>query len=471
MNTSTQKIILTIKILTDISIVISSWLIAYFIRFYFFSAPKGIPNLYLYIKLIPFILTIWLITLLINGFYARSSKKRSAILEGLDIIYSCTIAILFFVFFTYFYSEYKYSRITLTVFYFLHIILLITGRSILRKILRKYMHSNPPKNILIIASGPLITKALVLIKNDFIYKQNIIGIILIGNKYEISEGTQICEELNLTIINKPKQWLQFLDHNNINQVIICVSATAYQQIEDDIDQITELITDCKIIPDIFKYTKLGPAIYSLNQIPFIEINSSPLSGNAIISKRIFDIIGSIFALIIFAPLMIVIAILVKLSSKGPIFYKQERMGLDGKIFQCLKFRSMPQDAEKQTGAIWATADDPRPTKIGKILRKYSLDELPQFINVLKGDMSIVGPRPERPIFVQEFKKKIPKYMLRHKVKTGITGLAQVRGWRGNTSIERRIECDIEYIQTWSIWLDIKIILLTIIEIFNSKNAY
>jgi exopolysaccharide biosynthesis polyprenyl glycosylphosphotransferase len=167
----------------------------------------------------------------------------------------------------------------------------------------------------------------------------------------------------------------------------------------------------------------------------------------------------------------VVAIIVKLTSKGPIFYQQERMGLDGTTFHMWKFRSMRVDAEEKTGAVWATENDDRRTMIGKILRSTSIDELPQLWNVWRGQMSLVGPRPERPVFVDKFRYEIPNYMLRHRVKTGITGWAQVNGWRGDTSLEKRIECDIFYIRNWSLWLDFKILLITVFKGIVNRNAY
>src|SRR3990170_3021687 len=188
-------------------------------------------------------------------------------------------------------------------------------------------------------------------------------------------------------------------------------------------------------------------------------------------KRSLDIVFSSFILILLSPFMLIIALLIKLTSAGPVFYKQERMGLDGKIFNMIKFRTMLVNAEGETGPVWASKDDPRCTNIGKFLRMTSMDELPQFFNVLKGNMSIVGPRPERPVLIENFRDKIPKYMLRHKMKAGITGWAQVNGWRGSTSLEKRIEYDLYYIENWSLYLDLKIIWLTIWNGLVNKNAY
>jgi len=197
----------------------------------------------------------------------------------------------------------------------------------------------------------------------------------------------------------------------------------------------------------------------------------PLQGLNTLVKRGIDIVISAGALLVLAIPFWIIAALVKLTSKGNVFYRQERMGLDGKPFMIYKFRSMYEDAEAETGPVFASEEDPRRTPIGKLLRHSNIDELPQLWNVLRGDMSIVGPRPERPLFVAQFKNKIPQYMLRHKVKAGITGWAQVNGWRGNTSIEKRIEYDLYYIEHWSVKLDLKIMWLTLLRGFFHKHAY
>ena len=208
-----------------------------------------------------------------------------------------------------------------------------------------------------------------------------------------------------------------------------------------------------------------------NNTPAVNVRKKPLTGIESTIKRLVDIGGALFGLILFSPVMLLISILILLTSRGPVLYRQKRVGLDGQIFEILKFRSMPPDAENSVGAVWATVADKRPTPLGKFIRRTSLDELPQLFNVLQGDMSLVGPRPERPVFVDGFSKTMPYYDLRHKVKPGITGWAQVNGWRGNTSIEKRVECDLYYIQNWSLWFDLWIVTLTIVKGFMHKNAY
>jgi exopolysaccharide biosynthesis polyprenyl glycosylphosphotransferase len=208
---------------------------------------------------------------------------------------------------------------------------------------------------------------------------------------------------------------------------------------------------------------------NLDGLPVIGLRESPHFGLNVVVKRTMDIALSLIALTVLAPLMLLIAALVKLSSRGPVFYRQERCGLNGESFQMLKFRSMKIDAENQTGAVWAQKNDPRRTGLGAFLRKTNADELPQLINVLKGDMSLVGPRPERPVFISQFRKTIPNYMARHCVKAGITGWAQVHGWRGNTSLRKRVQYDLYYITHWNPWLDLRILWMTVWR--GHRNAY
>ena len=228
----------------------------------------------------------------------------------------------------------------------------------------------------------------------------------------------------------------------------------------------------KFVPDYYNFISTNPYTEDLDGLPVINIRNVPLTNtvNRMI-KRLIDIIGSIVALILFSPIMLVVAILVKKSSPGPIFFAQERIGLGNKPFKMYKFRSMGVQDPKKEAKEWTTKNDARVTPVGRIIRKTSLDELPQFWNVLKGDMSLIGPRPERPLFVEKFKEEIPRYMIKHQVRPGITGWAQVNGFRGDTSIRSRIEHDLYYIENWSLGLDIKFLFLTFFKGFVNKNAY
>ena len=228
--------------------------------------------------------------------------------------------------------------------------------------------------------------------------------------------------------------------------------------------------ETKLVPDILQYATLKASLEDLDGTPVINLSQVPLQGWNSLVKRGMDIAIALVALLVLLPFFPILALAIWLEDKGPIFYRQERMGLDGKSFMILKFRSMRIDAEASSGPVWAVKDDPRRTRVGSFLRRWSFDELPQIWNVLVGDMSIVGPRPERPTFVREFKHKIPQYMIRHRVKAGITGWAQVHGWRGNTSIKKRIQYDLYYIENWSLGLDCKILWMTFRHALR-LNAY
>jgi Undecaprenyl-phosphate glucose phosphotransferase len=260
-------------------------------------------------------------------------------------------------------------------------------------------------------------------------------------------------------------------NQKIDMVLITLPLSAHEKLKDILNDIGDEMVSIMLIPDLLELATLRGGIGEFEGMPIISLRDTPLYGWNIVVKRVTDFVLSLIIILVTSPLMFVITFLVKSTSTGPVFYSQERMGLDGKIFNMLKYRTMAIEAEKETGPVWAAKDDSRRTSIGTFLRKTSLDELPQFFNVLKGDMSIVGPRPEREFFIQQFRSKIPKYMLRHKMKAGITGWAQINGWRGNTSLEKRIECDLYYIENWSLRLDLAIMWLTIWRGLVNKHAY
>jgi exopolysaccharide biosynthesis polyprenyl glycosylphosphotransferase len=241
-----------------------------------------------------------------------------------------------------------------------------------------------------------------------------------------------------------------------------------------VQQLSNECVDVKVVPDVIQYATIKATLEDLDGLPIISLDEVPLQGWNSMVKRVMDfaVSATLLGLLTIVPVLPVIALLIRLfGGKGRVLLRQERMTLDGRSFRIFKFRTMVDGAEKETGPVFATADDPRRTPIGIRLRRYNLDELPQLINVLLGDMSLVGPRPERPPFVQQFRERIPQYMRRHRVKSGITGWAQVNGWRGNTSIEKRIEFDLYYIENWSLLLDLKILILTLFRGFGQKHAY
>ena len=472
MSNKNIKIINFLRICIDMGLVVSAWLIAFYLRFFtFFPVSKGIPVFALYLKLVPFVIVIWLMVFSVSGLYKRLKSRRSPLLEGMDILQACVFSTLAFIAVTFFYHEYRYSRLTLIIFAFIHPIFLLIGRSLIRKGLRLYKKKTHPRNVLIIGSGRNFDNVRYMIKDAYFEQTEIIGCILVGSEEQKDFATTICKEHNIKIFDLPMSWEQFLIEKNCDSVVIGLPHQAHDFIENNLKEIAQQVTSIKILPDLLKFTRFGAGVDIVNKLPVLSIHESPLQGVGAILKRILDLVGASVCLVFFFPIMLIIALIIKLTSKGPVLYVQERLGVDGQKFNILKFRSMPHNIEKDSGAKWATSNDQRPTRFGKFIRKCSLDELPQFFNVLKGEMSLVGPRPERPIFVTRFRQEIPGYMLRHKVKSGITGWAQVQGWRGNTSIDKRIECDLYYIQNWSLWLDIKILFMTLLKGFVSPNAY
>ena len=458
--------------LIDLSLVSLAWLAAFYIRFYsFVPISKGIPNFELYLKLVPFVVIIWLTMFTASGFYKRTRLRRSAVIEGVDILQNCVLATLAFIAVTFFYHEYRYSRLTLVIFSFLHPMFLLIGRSFIRKGLRFYKKRSPKRKVLIIGSGDHIEDACSIIRDSYIEEISIIGSIVIGADNHQVTAKNICKRKNIPIFDLPEKWTSFFIEHPCESVVIALPHQYHDFLDSHLIQIAEQVTNIKMLPDLNRFTKFGAGVDVVKKIPVISIHESPLQGLGVIGKRVIDFFGAIFSLLLFGPLMLGIALIIKLTSKGPVLFKQDRMGLDGHVFSIFKFRSMPLNVESKTGAVWAKSGEQRATKFGSFLRKTSLDELPQLLNVLSGDMSLVGPRPERPVFVNQFRHDVPGYMLRHKVKAGMTGWAQVNGWRGNTSIDKRIECDLYYIQNWSLWLDIKILFLTVLRGFIHPNAY
>jgi Undecaprenyl-phosphate glucose phosphotransferase len=266
----------------------------------------------------------------------------------------------------------------------------------------------------------------------------------------------------LPLLGRLDEAAEIVRREKVDHLYVALPLEEHMKLLDLVESTSREGVDVRVVPDLLQFIALRARLEDLDGVPVINLNDVPLQGINAVIKRALDICISLVALITMALPGLVIAWLIKRSSPGPVFYRQERMGLDGKQFYVYKFRTMPVDAEAD-GPVWADQDDPRATPIGRWLRKRDLDEWPQFWNVLKGDMSIVGPRPERPFFVEQFKHRIPQYMLRHKVKAGITGWAQVNGWRGNTSLEKRIEYDLYYIENWSVSLDLKIMWLTLVR--------
>jgi exopolysaccharide biosynthesis polyprenyl glycosylphosphotransferase len=287
----------------------------------------------------------------------------------------------------------------------------------------------------------------------------------------VANGETRSQVMDVPVLGHLQDLPALIQQYDVSEVIVGLPDATRRELLTIISLCERGRVGIKIFPDVFQIMATEVNIGHLNGLPLLTVRDVALHGWRFTLKRMVDIAGSAVGLVLLSPVMLLTALLIKLESPGPVFYVQERMGLDAKPFPCLKFRSMRQNAEAETGAVWATKNDPRRTRIGAFLRRLSIDELPQLINVLVGDMSLVGPRPERPVFVEQFRRSIPRYMDRHREKAGITGWAQVNGLRGDTSIIERTKYDLWYIENWSLWLDFKIILRTFFNTLFERNAY
>jgi len=365
----------------------------------------------------------------------------------------------------FFQKEIDYSRLMLIVFSSINIILLTFERGLLRLILRNFRRKGfNLKYILIIGAGTLGVEFAQKIFNNPELGYVIIGFLDDEKENEVLNGKKV--------LGKIEDLDGILKIHRLDEVIIAIKLEEYKSISKIILKCEKNGIKAQIIPAYQEFLPTKPCVSYLDEMSLINVRYIPLDEplNNLV-KRIFDIIFAMFAILITSPLMIFVSILIKITSPGPIIFRQERVGLNRKNFVMYKFRSMKMQKDEEEVTMWTKEKDPRKTLVGRFIRKTSIDELPQFFNVLKGDMSIVGPRPERPYFVEKFKDDIPKYMVKHQVRPGITGYAQANGWRGDTSIIKRIEHDIYYIENWTFGFDIQIILKTIIVGLISKNAY
>jgi len=452
--------------LADLLAISASWVAAYYLRFYGGPVPvyRGIPGISPYLILLALIVIIWGVAFKAFGLY-RPRRISSRLAEVGDIAQACSLAVLILVALTFFLKQFEFSRLVILYFWVFSILSVSLVRGSFREILRLMRRGGYNlRHVLIVGDGALAWKVVSRIHARPELGLRMVGL-LAGDPKKIGETVE-----GLRILGAYEQAGEIVKELSIDKIFIAIPLEAYGRMEGILRSLEEEFVDIKVVPDLYQYVTLRGGVEEFDGLPLVNLQDSPLYGWNLVAKRIVDIVLSSVALLITAPVQLALAAIVKLTSRGPILYRQERMGLDGRTFRMLKFRSMRNDAEGDSGAVWATRDDWRRTSIGALLRRTSLDELPQLFNVLRGEMSLVGPRPERPVFIEEFRKRIPKYMLRHKVKAGITGWAQVNGWRGDTSLEKRIECDLYYIEHWSLLFDLKILWLSLWRGFIHKNA-
>ncbi|KPU43697.1 UDP-glucose:undecaprenyl-phosphate glucose-1-phosphate transferase [Oxobacter pfennigii] len=485
-----QKFLNKILLIIDICLIFLSLVFSWIIRFK--SNLFNVEGQYLsfnnYIRPVIFVVPIFITLYYLFKLY-EPYRIRNFSEEILNIIKANASGILLFVLILFLFKEIDYSRILLFIFSIISTITIIIERTIARLILRMVRKKGYNiKYVIVIGYSDLTNELLKRIRSNRHWGYNILGI-LDDNKYAVKTKQKIAVNHNNVIDNivleqvavsnsepyimgKINELEHYLNNQNIDEVFITLDIKEYDKLKNIIAVCEKCGVRTQIIPDYFKYLPARPYVEEIDGLPLINIRYIPLDNiiNKII-KRLLDITAAIFCILITSPIMLITALIIKITSHGPVLFKQERVGLNRRNFKMYKFRSMIVQDDEEEKTQWTIKDDPRKTKFGNFIRKTSIDELPQFFNVLKGDMSIIGPRPERPYFVEQFKEEIPKYMIKHQVRPGITGWAQVNGFRGDTSIKKRIEHDLYYIENWTLWLDIKIVFLTIFNGLVNKNAY
>lgn len=440
----------------DVLIILGSWWLAFFIRFvYLPHGEQGLEELFLKLSLMLIIASQYF-NQRAGLYHSRRFDSRLgeiwAVLKANGLTFLTLIVALYFI------APERVSRLHLLIFLALSSISLITLRLVIRNILRLFRRRGfNLRHVIFMGSGEQLKDYYHALK-----KFKDCGVAVDG--WINSEG--LASELGIPELPNHFNW----QNSDLDAMIVGFKLDEGKQLKEFLHANHNQVIPIKVIPHL-SYSFLGNKVEEFAGIPLIGLNEPDLGLYQVFLKRTFDFSASLLGLLLISPLLLLIGIGVKLSSPGPIFFSQVRMGVNGKVFKMFKFRSMRVATDNLEQKEWSNKENPRKTKFGNFLRKTSLDELPQLINVLKGDMSLVGPRPEQPYFVEKFRHEIPAYMLRHKTKAGITGWAQVNGWRGDTSLHKRIECDIFYIKNISFWFDLKIILLTFIKGFVNKNAY
>ena len=453
----------------DAAVICLSYVLAYIFKFVILLDPPGLSFSQYCVALL-FIVPLFLILYLAFNLYT-SKRVQGRRLEGGNIIKANALGILIIMAAFFLLREYNgyasdYARSLLFYFGTINVLLEAYVRNLIRMILRKIRRSGFNLRHIIFVGYSSAAEAFI----DRIYANPQWG-------YRVKGILDDNKEIGYTykgvsILGTTDELETILENNRLDEIALTLGLQEYYKLKRIVAICEKSGVHTKFVPDYNDIIPTRPYTEDLIGLPVVNIRHVPLTNTFnMVCKRAMDIVGSVFAIIIFSPVMLVTEEKIKTTSKGPLIYKQERVGLHNQTFQMYKFRSMEVQSAKSEKKAWTVRNDPRVTYIGKIIRRTSIDELPQLFNILKGDMSLVGPRPERPFFVEKFREEIPRYMVKHQVRPGLTGWAQVNGYRGDTSIKKRIEYDLYYIENWTMGLDIKILFLTFFKGFVNKNAY
>ncbi|MGF7143730.1 Undecaprenyl-phosphate glucose phosphotransferase [Anaerotaenia torta] len=471
-----QKMFNRLHVLMDACTIAIAYLFSYYLRFHspltsLFTILKAERNTFysvdVYALRLTFIIPVYLFVYYFAHLYTPKRGKRR-LAEVSNLILANTFGFTTFLSFLYMTKDLNFniSRLFLGFFFLLNIALGIASRMILSQILRTVRRKGYNlKHVILVGYGHAAEAYIDRIFANPQWGYYIHGIL----DDNIEAGTMYKK---IPVIGSITHLESFLAKMTLDEIAITLSVNEYEKLESIVAICEKSGVHTKFVPDYYSFIPTTPYTEDLYGLPVINIRNVPLSNtyNKVI-KRMIDILGAVVALILFSIPMLLVAVLIKLTSPGPVIFSQVRIGRHNKEFKMYKFRSMEIQVEKEEKKAWTTRSDPRVTGIGKFIRRTSIDEFPQFFNVLKGDMSLVGPRPERPFFVEKFKEEIPRYMIKHQVSPGLTGWAQINGYRGDTSIRKRIDHDLYYIENWTLGLDFKILFLTIFKGFINKNAY
>lgn len=455
----------SLMLVNDLMFLTFAWWLAYLLRFHAnvpFAPEPYVPRHYVIAWLL--ILPIFAVVFHVLDLY-RPRRISTHWHEAADLFKGVSLAMLVFFGVIFLLRELVLSRVVVVLFWAFSTVFLNLSHLLVREILRYLRRRGKNLRYVVVVGAP--AQAQRLVQKLQWYRH--LGLSVVG-LHLVEAGDIDTDALGVPLIPDRDALVELIQSGNIDQVFVALPLQEVARLSEVQSWLGDEPVTLLYVPDLAEFARLRGRIEEFDDLHIVTLQASPLDGWNAFLKRTADLSIGGLAAVVFAPLMALIALAIKLTSRGPILYRQERMGLDGNRFQMLKFRTMVEDAEKITGPVWASDSDPRVTRLGYWLRRTSLDELPQLFNVLAGDMSLVGPRPERPPLIEEFRKSIPKYMLRHKVKAGMTGWAQVNGWRGNTSLERRIEHDLYYIEHWSLWRDLKILAMTLFMGFRSSRA-
>ncbi|MDQ0089981.1 Undecaprenyl-phosphate glucose phosphotransferase [Paenibacillus anaericanus] len=463
-----QRFLTQLYVLTDFAFIQIAFLLAWWLKFesgWIEHTPPLPVETYFFWSLVYGFVSVFLGTMML--LYSPKRKKRFAdeMVKIIQVHFTSLVVLLSLMFF---FKQVDISRDYLAIYMVANLILILLYRYFLKMSLKHFRKKGYNKQfVLIIGAGSLGRRF-----HDNLRQYPELGYEIIGFLDDNPELGSIESSRYKPVLGAVDQLEEILKDKMIDEVVLALPLDAHARYSKIISICEKIGVRTLIIPDFFDYLPARPYFDNFAGMPMINVRDIPLdlSGNRL-AKRLFDIMFSLVAICITSPVLLAVAIGVKLTSQGPILFKQERVGLNRRSFQMYKFRSMKVLPEGTMDTGWTTENDPRRTKFGVFLRKTSLDELPQFFNVLAGHMSVVGPRPERPYYVEQFREEVPKYMVKHHVRPGITGWAQTNGLRGDTSIEERINHDIFYIENWSILFDIKIIFKTVVNGFVNKNAY